>query len=125
MKTQKEIINVAETLSTAFDDVKKAVHTAMEQLRHEQSTIIEAIVEHKRKLNDNYTQQESVYEALSAFSADVEEMSTDLESNLEQMDELMDVLNGFDTEDEDEDEEYYTEDEEDFGEDEDEGTDVE
>lgn len=123
MKTQKEIINVAETLNTAFDDVKKAVHTAMEQLRHEQSTIIEAIVEHKRKLNDNYTQQESVYEVLSAFSADVEEMSVDLESNLEQMDELMDVLNGFDTEDEDEDEEYYTEDEDIF--DEDEGTDVE
>jgi uncharacterized protein YoxC len=117
MKTQETIINVAETLNTALSDVTKAIHTAMEQLRHEQSTIIEAIVEHKRKLNDNYTQQESIYEVLSAFSSDMDEIGADLESNLEQMDELMEVLNGFDTEDEDEDEEYYTEDEEDFDED--------
>ena len=116
MKTQETIINVAETLNTALNDVTKAIHTAMEQLRHEQSTIIEAIVEHKRKLNDNYTQQESIYEVLSTFSSDMDEIGADLESNLEQMDELMEVLNGFDTEDEDE--EYYTEDE-DFDEDED------
>lgn len=125
MKTQKEIINVAETLNTAFNDVAKAIHTAVEKLRNEQSTIIEAIVEHKRKLSDNYAQQESVYDVLSAFSSQVDEMQTSLEDNLEQMDDLMEVLNGFDTEDEDEDEEYYTEDEDIFDEDEDEGTDVE